>query len=59
MGFFKRMFNRAGILGELMAFLWAKKMWWLIPMVTVLILVGLVLIFAESSSLAPFIYTLF
>ena len=48
-----------GVVGELLAFLWARKLWWLIPMITVLLLFGLLLIFASSSGLAPFIYTLF
>ncbi len=59
MGFFKRVFGRMSIFGELLAFLWKKKLWWLIPMAIILIVVGLLLIFAQSSSLAPFIYTLF
>jgi hypothetical protein len=45
--------------GELLSFLWARKLWWLIPMITVLLLFGLLLIFASASGLAPFIYTLF
>jgi hypothetical protein len=32
---------------------------WLIPMVSVLLMLGLILIFAQSSAIAPFIYTLF
>jgi len=46
-------------MGELLAFLWQCKLWWLIPMVLVLLLFGLLLIFAQTSSIAPFIYTLF
>jgi hypothetical protein len=57
--FFKGMVTNTGILGEIIQFLWARKMWWLIPMVTVLILFGLLLVFASSSGVAPFIYTLF
>jgi len=48
-----------GVTGELMGYLWARKLWWLIPMVFVLMLFGLLLIFASASGLAPFIYTLF
>lgn len=59
MGFFKRVFGRAGIFGEFLAFMWKKKLFWMIPMIVILVLVGLLLIFAESSGLAPFIYTLF
>jgi len=55
----KRLTSRLGIMGELLAFLWQCKLWWLIPMVLVLLLFGLLLIFAQTSSIAPFIYTLF
>ena len=51
--------RRIGIMGELLGFLWACKLWWLIPMVSVLLLLGLLLIFAQSSAIAPFVYTLF
>jgi Family of unknown function (DUF5989) len=39
--------------------LWERKLWWLIPMVTLLLALGLILVFAQSSAIAPFIYTLF
>ena len=51
--------RRVGITGELLGFLWARKLWWLIPMVSVLLALGLLLVFAQSSAIAPFIYTLF
>lgn len=51
--------DRMGILGELMHFLWARKLWWMIPMIVVLILIVVVLVFAQGSAVAPFIYTLF
>jgi hypothetical protein len=51
--------RRVGIMGELLAFLWERKLWWLIPMVSVLLLLGVLLIFAQSSAIAPFVYTLF
>ncbi len=47
------------IFRELLVFLWQKKLWWLIPMIIVLILFGLLLIYTQSSVVAPFIYTLF
>lgn len=52
-------FLRVGILRELFVFLWERKMWWLIPMLMVLVLFAILLVFAQSSPLAPFIYTLF
>jgi hypothetical protein len=51
--------RRVTIARELLQFLWERKLWWLIPMVGMLLLVGLLLIFAQSSAIAPFIYTLF
>jgi hypothetical protein len=59
MGIFQRARQKLGIVGELFAFLWARKLWWLVPMVTVLILFGLLLVMTQGSALAPFIYTLF
>ena len=48
-----------GIVGELIGFLWKQKLWWLIPALVILLALGLLLIFAQSTPLAPFIYTLF
>jgi hypothetical protein len=55
----KRFFSKVHILGELLAFLWQKKLWWLIPMIIFLALIGFLMIFTQSSALAPFIYSLF
>jgi hypothetical protein len=57
--FFRSMTSNVGIVGQLLNFLWQRKLWWLIPMVTVLLLFGLLLIFASASGVGPFIYTLF
>lgn len=48
-----------GIVGELFRFFWKQKLWWLIPAVVVLLAFGLLLVFAQSTPLAPFVYTLF
>ncbi len=58
-GFFRTTLVNFGVAGELLLFLWKRKLWWLIPMVSVLLLLGLLLIFASSSGIGPFIYTLF
>ena len=50
---------RAKIIGELFKFLWERKLWWMIPIVMVLLLFGLLIFFTQSSAVAPFIYTLF
>ena len=44
---------------EFWLFLKKEKKWWLLPMVVVLLLLGALLVFAEGSAVAPFIYTLF
>ena len=51
--------SRMGIAGELLEFFLHHKWWWLTPMILVLLLVGGLIIFAQSSAIAPFIYTLF
>lgn len=56
---FKRLGANAGVLGDFLVFLWKRKMWWLIPMVLTLLICGLLLVFASSTGLGPFIYSLF
>ena len=51
--------TRLGIVGELFAFLWAAKMWWLIPMIIALIVFALVIVLGSTSGGGPLIYTLF
>jgi hypothetical protein len=46
-------------LKELFAFLAVRKKLWLAPILIVMILIGFLLIFAQGSVFAPFIYTLF
>jgi hypothetical protein len=46
-------------MGELMRFLWGRKLWWMMPMVLLLLAMGILMIFAQSTAIAPFIYTLF
>jgi hypothetical protein len=59
MGFIRQAQRRFGIAGELLGFLWGNKRWWLVPMMVVLLLFGIVMVLAQSSAIAPFIYTLF
>jgi len=51
--------GKIGILKEFWQFLRVRKKWWLAPIVILLVLFGLLIVFAQSSVLAPFIYTLF
>lgn len=46
-------------LADFWKFLRVRKKFWLLPMFVMLLLFGALLIVAESSALAPFIYTLF
>ncbi len=50
---------RSAVAGELLRFLWAVKLWWLIPMVVVLLATSVMLVLAYSTALAPFIYAVF
>ncbi len=47
------------LLKDLWAFMRERKKFWLLPIVIVLILLGGLLIIAQGSAIAPFIYTLF
>lgn len=47
------------VIPELWDYLKTRKKFWLLPIVLVMLLVGALLIFAQSSAIAPFIYTIF
>jgi len=47
------------ILKEFWEFLRVRKRYWLTPIILTLVLLSLIIVFAQSSSVAPFIYTLF
>lgn len=57
--FVAAMLSNLKVAGELLSFLWIRRHWWLIPMVSLLLLLALLLVFASASGLGPFIYTLF
>jgi hypothetical protein len=59
MQFIRSLFGRFGIAAELFHFFWERKLWWMMPMLILLVLFGFLIIFAQSSAIAPFIYTLF
>jgi hypothetical protein len=50
---------QSGLLREFWDFLKVRKKWWLLPIIVVMLLVGSLLVFAQGSALAPFIYTIF
>jgi len=51
--------GRVGIVRELFSFFWGNKRWWLVPMLLTLFVVGILIVLAQSSAIAPFIYPLF
>jgi len=46
-------------LKELWAFMRARKKFWLAPIILVMLVLGGILILAQGSAIAPFVYTLF
>jgi Family of unknown function (DUF5989) len=46
-------------LAELWSFLKVRKKFWLLPILTVMVLLGVLIVFSQGSAVAPFIYTLF
>jgi len=46
-------------LAELWAYMGARKKFWLLPLILVLLVFGGLLILAQGSAIAPFIYTMF
>jgi hypothetical protein len=51
--------SRLAIVSELVQFFWQNKWWWLTPVIVVLMAFAGLLVLAQSSAVAPFIYTLF
>lgn len=47
------------LISELWAFMRERKKWWLLPVIVVMLVVGTLLVLAQGSALAPFIYTIF
>ena len=51
--------SSTGLMKELWAFMRVRKKFWLLPVLVILLFVGALLVFAQGSVLAPFIYTIF
>ena len=51
--------GKLSLAAEVWMFLRQNKKLWLLPIILVLLLLGALLVFAQSSALAPFIYTIF
>lgn len=48
-----------GLLSEFWGFMKVRKKFWLLPIIIILVLLGALIVFTESSAVAPFIYALF
>ena len=51
--------GKFGTAGEMLAFLWRRKLWSLYPMVFVLLVFGILIAVGSASGVGPFVYTLF
>jgi len=51
--------GKGRVLVEFWQFLLQEKKYWLVPIIIVFVLFGLLIVFSQSSAVAPFIYTLF
>jgi len=51
--------SKLSVLKEFWDFLKVRKRFWLAPIIIILVVLSLLVIFAQSSAVAPFIYTLF
>jgi hypothetical protein len=58
MGVISSSVNKLQTAGELFGF-FGKKRWWILPVIVFVVLLGVLLIVGEATSLAPFIYTMF
>ena len=51
--------SKSRLVRDFVEFLRTEKKFWLAPIVVVFVLLGLLIVFSQSSAVAPFIYTLF
>ncbi|PIR17088.1 MAG: hypothetical protein COV48_09000 [Elusimicrobia bacterium CG11_big_fil_rev_8_21_14_0_20_64_6] len=59
MRFIRDAIRRLGVVNGLFAFLWKKRLWWMIPILLAVICVAILVALASQPAAAPFIYTLF
>lgn len=50
---------RRSVIGQVWKYARSENKWWLLPILFVLLAAGALLVFAQGSALAPFIYTIF
>jgi hypothetical protein len=47
------------LLKEIWQFMRARKKYWLLPIIILMLLLGVLIVLAQGTAIAPFIYTLF
>jgi hypothetical protein len=58
MGFVRTTGRRFGVAGELVFFFLARR-WWMLPLIIAVLITGVLVLLAQSSALAPFLYPFF
>jgi hypothetical protein len=51
--------SKLDIAGDLLAFLWRRKLWWMYPSVGILLFFGILIVLGSTTGVGPFVYTLF
>ena len=51
--------SHSNLARELWAYMSVRKKFWLLPIIVLMVLLGALLVFAQGSAVAPFIYTIF
>ncbi len=59
MTFIEKLRSKLSTIREFVGFLWERKLWWLIPLMLLILMIGLVLVVSQGTVFAPFIYALF
>jgi len=47
------------MMSEFKSYFWERKVWWILPMVLVLLVFGFLIVVTQSATVAPFIYAIF
>ena len=55
----KKLLVKLEVISEVFVFLWEHKLWWLIPIIFIILILMMIFVFGQYTGIAPFIYTLF
>lgn len=55
----KALLSRFRTASALVGYFWNERLWWMIPMLVLLLMLGGLFVLTQSSSVAPLIYTMF